>query len=197
VREFIMAGCDLHEGSMTLKVAVGAAAAEKWVCENNARSHKKMIGRLKALSKAHRQMPILFGYEACGLVGCHLLYYALKFSVEDVDVSIRASGYRTYRDGGRHEQEIRGPAIGRGARAVEKLGEQGEGGRIQDQARQYLVDGRRGWPGLDRPMHCRGVLSPWQDRGQRSRAVRAARAGGGAESQEATGTAAGEDSRWR
>ena len=67
MREFIMAGCDLHEGSMTLKVAVGTAAAEKWVVVNDARSRKKMIVRLKALSKAHRGMPILFGYEACGL----------------------------------------------------------------------------------------------------------------------------------
>ena len=67
MREFIMSACDLHDGSMILKVAVGTAAAEKWVYDNNAPSRRKMIARLKALSKAHRGMPILFAYESCGL----------------------------------------------------------------------------------------------------------------------------------
>ena len=63
----IMIGCDLHERSMLLKVAVGRGGSLQLSYDNNAAGRRRMIQRLKGLAKKHNSTRIVLAYEASGL----------------------------------------------------------------------------------------------------------------------------------
>ncbi len=63
----IMIGCDLHDRSMLLKVAVDTGSPQQLSYENDAAGRRRMIQRLKGLAKKHNSRRIVFVYEASGL----------------------------------------------------------------------------------------------------------------------------------
>lgn len=64
--ECIMVGCDLHDRSMLLKMAVGRQKAVRRSWGNTARSRPKMIEDLRRRVKAVGGKRIVFAYEASG-----------------------------------------------------------------------------------------------------------------------------------
>jgi len=62
----IMIGCDLHEDSMTLKIAQGRQAPETRTVKNTAAGRAAMIADLRRRAKAARSVPVIFAYEASG-----------------------------------------------------------------------------------------------------------------------------------
>jgi len=66
MRKVIMIGCDLHDKTMLLKIALGRQEAEMCSVKNTAASRAKMIGALKQRAAAAGGARILFAYEASG-----------------------------------------------------------------------------------------------------------------------------------
>lgn len=62
----IMIGCDLHEESMLLKIAVDRQAPETKVVENTAWGRAAMIADLRRRGQAAGGARVVFGYEASG-----------------------------------------------------------------------------------------------------------------------------------
>ncbi|MCP4945441.1 MAG: IS110 family transposase, partial [Planctomycetaceae bacterium] len=62
-----MIGCDLHDRSMLLKVAVGTSTPRQLSYENDTTGRRRMIQRLKGMAKEHNSRRIVFVYEASGL----------------------------------------------------------------------------------------------------------------------------------
>ena len=85
MEKYIMVGCDLHEGSMVLKIAQGREPSIRKSFKNRAASRKKMIAELKRRAEKAGTTRIFFAYEACGFgfvlcdeltaagVECHVL----------------------------------------------------------------------------------------------------------------------------
>jgi len=65
--KYIIAGCDLHDASMLLKVAVDRQESEKLYFDNDPEGRQKMIVELKRRKKAARADRVYFAYEASGL----------------------------------------------------------------------------------------------------------------------------------
>ena len=65
--KIIMIGCDLHDRTMLLKVAVGGAKPDQLPYDNDKSGRRRMIHRLKGLAKQHGAERIVFAYEASGL----------------------------------------------------------------------------------------------------------------------------------
>jgi transposase len=63
----IMIGCDLHDKTMLLKIAVGRQAPAMRSVRNTAEDRKKMIADLNARKKQAGAERIVFAYEASGL----------------------------------------------------------------------------------------------------------------------------------
>ena len=63
----IMIGCDLHDRSMLLKVAVGTAQPDQLSYNNEKSGRRRMIHRLRSLAEKHGAKRIVFAYEASGL----------------------------------------------------------------------------------------------------------------------------------
>jgi len=63
----IMIGCDLHDKTMLLKMAVGREAPTMRTVRNTAKDRKQMIADLKARKKQVGAKRIVFAYEASGL----------------------------------------------------------------------------------------------------------------------------------
>jgi transposase len=61
-----MVGCDLHDKSMLLKIAVDRG--DPWVrsCGTDRSARRSMIGYLQELARREGALRILFAYEACG-----------------------------------------------------------------------------------------------------------------------------------
>jgi len=66
MRKVIMIGCDLHDGSMLLRIAVGRGAAETLLVKNSRQGRKAMIAELLRRAKALGGARIVFVYEASG-----------------------------------------------------------------------------------------------------------------------------------
>lgn len=66
MRKVIMIGCDLHDGSMLLRIAVGAGAAETVLVKNSRQGRKAMIAQLLRRAIAMGGARIVFAYEASG-----------------------------------------------------------------------------------------------------------------------------------
>ena len=66
MRNVIMIGCDLHDESMLLKVALNRQAAETLVVKNSARGRVAMIAELRRRAKAAGNTRLIFAYEASG-----------------------------------------------------------------------------------------------------------------------------------
>lgn len=64
MHEYIIAGCDLHDASMLLKVAYDREEARTRSFANEANSRVRMIEWLRELSRQHGGCPIVFAYEA-------------------------------------------------------------------------------------------------------------------------------------
>jgi transposase len=64
--EPIMIGCDLHDRSLLLKVAVGRDAARIWNVPNTAPGRRRMIEQLREAACAEGAAEIVFAYEASG-----------------------------------------------------------------------------------------------------------------------------------
>jgi len=64
--KIIMIGCDLHEDSMTLKIAQGRQAPETRTVKNTAAGRAAMIADLRRRAKAAGSVPVIFAYEASG-----------------------------------------------------------------------------------------------------------------------------------
>jgi transposase len=62
-----MVGCDLHDETMLLKVAVGQEEPRKDCYANDEAGRRAMIRRLARLSQAQDGAQVVFAYEACGL----------------------------------------------------------------------------------------------------------------------------------
>jgi transposase len=62
----IMVGCDLHEATLHLKVAVGNGKARTLRVRNTGPARRAMIRALLKLSAQHAGAPVYFAYEACG-----------------------------------------------------------------------------------------------------------------------------------
>lgn len=60
----ILAGCDLHEKNMVLKVAVDAAAADTWRLAGDRAGREKLLARLKTLGAEVGASRIILAYEA-------------------------------------------------------------------------------------------------------------------------------------
>ena len=65
--KLLMVGCDLHDRSMLLKIAVGLAAPDKRSWSNDASGRVAMIRELKRRAAAVGAIRIVFAYEASGL----------------------------------------------------------------------------------------------------------------------------------
>lgn len=65
--QVIMSGCDLHDRTMLLKVAVGHEKPLQFEYPNDRAGRNRMIARLKGLAKKHDATRIVFAYEASGL----------------------------------------------------------------------------------------------------------------------------------
>jgi len=65
--KYIMVGCDLHDASMLLKVAVDRQEPEKLYLDNDPEGRRRMIAELKRRKKAEKADRICFAYEASGL----------------------------------------------------------------------------------------------------------------------------------
>lgn len=66
MRHVIMAGCDLHDGSMVLKVAVDRGEPERLDFKNTAAGRRTMIARLQKRAADLGGARIVFVYEASG-----------------------------------------------------------------------------------------------------------------------------------
>lgn len=66
MEKYIMVGCDLHEGSMLLKIAQGREPSTQKRFKNRAAARKKMIAELKSRAAKAGAEHIVFAYEACG-----------------------------------------------------------------------------------------------------------------------------------
>lgn len=66
MRKVIMIGCDLHDGSMLLRIAVGAGVAETLLIKNSRQGRKAMIAQLLRRAMAIGGARIVFAYEASG-----------------------------------------------------------------------------------------------------------------------------------
>ena len=66
MKKYIMVGCDLHEGSMVLKIAEGREPSIRKSFKNRAGSRKKMIAELKRRAVKAGAERVIFAYEACG-----------------------------------------------------------------------------------------------------------------------------------
>ena len=62
----IMIGCDLHDNSMLLKIAVGRGKPWVRAFGNDADARRQMIAYLKGQAATHRASRIVFAYEASG-----------------------------------------------------------------------------------------------------------------------------------
>jgi len=62
----IMVGCDLHEDSMLLKIAVGRGTAETRSVKNTVRGRESMIADLKRRAQEGEGARVVFAYEASG-----------------------------------------------------------------------------------------------------------------------------------
>jgi transposase len=67
MRNPIVVGCDLHDETMLLKVAVGQEAPRKECYANDRAGRRAMIRKLAWLSQAQDGAQVVFAYEACGL----------------------------------------------------------------------------------------------------------------------------------
>jgi transposase len=65
--KIMMVGCDLHDRSMLLKIAIGVASPDKRSWSNDRAGRKAMIGDLKRRAGAAGTTRIVFAYEASGL----------------------------------------------------------------------------------------------------------------------------------
>lgn len=65
--QVIMVGCDLHDRTMLLKVAVGQEKPQQLKYDNDRAGRRRMISRLKGLAEKRRARRIVFAYEASGL----------------------------------------------------------------------------------------------------------------------------------
>jgi transposase len=63
----LMVGCDLHDRSMLLKIAVGLAEPDKRSWSNDRSGRKAMIADLKRRAEVVGAVRIVFAYEASGL----------------------------------------------------------------------------------------------------------------------------------
>lgn len=66
MRKVIMIGCDLHDKTMLLKIALGRQEAETCSVKNTAAGRAKMIAALQQRAAAAGGARILFAYEASG-----------------------------------------------------------------------------------------------------------------------------------
>ena len=66
MENFIFAGCDLHEETLVIRMAVGRGRSERKTARNNHAGREKLIADLKKESQKHGGAPIVFGYEASG-----------------------------------------------------------------------------------------------------------------------------------
>jgi transposase len=66
MRKVIMIGCDLHDGSMLLRVAVDRAGAETLQVKNARQGRQAMIAELQRRAQALGGARIAFAYEASG-----------------------------------------------------------------------------------------------------------------------------------
>jgi transposase len=64
--EFIMVGCDLHDQSMLLRIAVGRRAAETVSVRNTRAGRARMVADLLARAKRAGEARVIFAYEASG-----------------------------------------------------------------------------------------------------------------------------------
>src|ERR1035438_3242220 len=62
----IMIGCDLHEDSMLLKIAVGTETPETRSVKNSSRGRQAMIADLQRRAKTLGGARVVFAYEASG-----------------------------------------------------------------------------------------------------------------------------------
>ena len=67
MRNPIMVGCDLHDETMLLKVAVGQEEPRRECYANDRTGRKAMIEKLARLSQAQDGAEVVFAYEASGL----------------------------------------------------------------------------------------------------------------------------------
>jgi len=67
MEKFIMVGCDLHDKTMLLKMAVARESAVKRSWGNNASGRSAMVADLKRRAAAVGASRIIFAYEASGL----------------------------------------------------------------------------------------------------------------------------------
>ena len=67
MRNPIMVGCDLHDETMLLKVAIGQEEPRRECYANHRAGRKAMIGKLARLSQAQDSAEVVFAYEASGL----------------------------------------------------------------------------------------------------------------------------------
>jgi len=67
MEKYIMVGCDLHDASMLLKVAVDRQEPEKLYFDNGPEGRRRMIEELQKRKKAAQATQIYFAYEASGL----------------------------------------------------------------------------------------------------------------------------------
>jgi len=65
--KYIMVGCDLHDASMLLKVAVDRQEPEKLYFDNDPEGRRRMIAELKRRRKAAKAERVYLAYEASGL----------------------------------------------------------------------------------------------------------------------------------
>ncbi|MFH0938800.1 MAG: transposase, partial [Planctomycetota bacterium] len=63
----IMVGCDLHDKTMLLKIAVGQGASQRRSFENNVDARKVMVADLKRRAAENAGARVVFAYEASGL----------------------------------------------------------------------------------------------------------------------------------
>ena len=66
MRNVIMIGCDLHDGSMLLKIAMGRQMPEMQLVKNTPRGRKSMVAYLRSSAKAADNARLIFAYEASG-----------------------------------------------------------------------------------------------------------------------------------
>ena len=66
MRKVIMIGCDLHDASMILKIAVDRDAPETQAVQNNPHGRKALVADLRRRAQAEGGARVLFAYEASG-----------------------------------------------------------------------------------------------------------------------------------
>src|SRR5688500_15499706 len=64
--QVIMVGCDLHDQTMLLKIAVGRSAPETMSIRNTAKGRTKLLQLLRERAAAAGGARVLFAYEASG-----------------------------------------------------------------------------------------------------------------------------------